>query len=105
MDKCATCHYLSSEDRSGPGWEDITSKRSASWLMNFLTNTDDMSRVDPELQKQIKKYKMTMPELGLTEKEARSLLEFMRMNDRGMVSRERELPDQCMHTGPRKRKN
>jgi mono/diheme cytochrome c family protein len=99
MQKCASCHDLSDKIIVGPGWQDITKRRELVWLMNLMTNTEEMLEKDPELKKQIVKFKSQMPDFGLTEKEARAILEFMRKNDKGEIQRERDLPSACKHIG------
>jgi hypothetical protein len=79
--KCASCHKLTDEVSIGPGWKDITNKRSPEWLMNLMTNTEEMLKMDPSLIDQVKKYGVSMPDPQLTEEDARSILEFMRSVD------------------------
>lgn len=99
MQKCASCHDLSDKIIVGPGWEGITARRELIWLMNLMTNTEEMLERDPELKRQIEKFKTQMPDFGLTENEARAILEFMRKNDKGEVERDRVLPSACKHIG------
>lgn len=99
MQKCASCHHLSTEVIVGPGWDGITKRRHSAWLMNLMTNTEEMLEKDPELKRQIAEYKSQMPDFGLTGSEARAILEFMRENDKGSVDRDRELPSVCKHIG------
>lgn len=101
MLKCASCHDLSDKIIVGPGWHEITKRRDLAWLMNLMTNTEEMLEKDPELKRQIDTFKTQMPDFGLTEKEALAILEFMRMNDSGLVERERILPSACKHIGRR----
>lgn len=49
--------------------------------MNMMTNTTEMLEKDPELKKQIEKYKVQMPELSTSDEDARAILEYMRQND------------------------
>lgn len=99
MQKCASCHDLSDKIIVGPGWKGITARRELIWLMNLMTNTEEMLERDPELKRQIEKFKTQMPDFGLTENEARAILEFMRKNDKGEVERDRVLPSACKHIG------
>lgn len=79
--KCQPCHKLSEEKLVGPGWKDITKKRSAVWIMNMITNTDYMLDKDPEAQKLLELCMVRMPNQNLTLEEARHVLEFQRSND------------------------
>src|SRR4051794_25851156 len=40
--KCGACHKLTDEKLVGPGWKGVTDRRKPEWIMNFLTNTDEM---------------------------------------------------------------
>lgn len=79
--KCGACHKLSSEKLVGPGWKGVTERHSPSWVMNFITNTDEMISKDPEVQAQLEICLVRMPNQNLSDADARSLLEFMRKND------------------------
>ena len=79
--KCASCHKLSDEKLVGPGWKDVTKRRTAEWIMNFATNTDEMLSKDPEAMAQLEICLVRMPNQGLTDDDARHIYEFMRKND------------------------
>lgn len=79
--KCSSCHKTSSEKLVGPGWEGVTKRRAPEWIMNFITNPDPMIDKDPEVQAQLEICLVRMPNQGLSDDEARHLLEFMRQND------------------------
>lgn len=49
--------------------------------MNFITNPDPMINVDPELQKQLELCLVRMPNQGLTDADARNIVEYMREID------------------------
>lgn len=79
--KCASCHKLTDEKLVGPGWKGVTTRRQPVWLMNFITNPDPMIDKDPTVQAQLELCLVRMPNQGLTDDEARDILEFMRKND------------------------
>ncbi len=79
--KCSSCHKTSSEKLVGPGWEGVTKRRAPEWIMNFITNPDPMIDKDPEVQAQLEICLVRMPNQGLSDDEARHILEFMRQND------------------------
>jgi len=79
--KCASCHKLTDEKLVGPGWKGVTQRRKPQWIMNFITNPDQMIDKDPELQAQLELCMVRMPNQNLTDEEARKVLEFMRQND------------------------
>lgn len=79
--KCASCHKTTDEKLVGPGWSGVTTRHSAPWIMNFITNPEPMIDKDPELQAQLEICLVRMPNQSLTDDDARKLLEFMRQND------------------------
>lgn len=79
--KCGSCHKLSDERLVGPGFKGVTERRTGTWMMNFLTNTDEMIDLDPELQAQLEICMVRMPNQNLTDEDARSIYEFLRKND------------------------
>lgn len=79
--KCASCHKFTDERLVGPGWKDVTKRRTPEWLMNFITNPDPMLDKDPEAQAMLELCLVRMPNQNLTDDEARGILEFMRKND------------------------
>lgn len=79
--KCSSCHKLTDERLVGPGWKEVTKRNTADWIMNFMTNTDEMLNKDPKAQAQLEICLVRMPNQNLTDEDARSLYEFMRKND------------------------
>lgn len=79
--KCAACHRLTDEKLVGPGWKGVTSRRTAEWIMNFSTNTDEMITSDPAAQAMLEECMVRMPNQSLSDKDARDVYEYMREND------------------------
>lgn len=79
--KCFSCHKASDEMLVGPGWKDVTKRRTPHWLMNFITNPDPMIDKDPAVQEQLEQCLVRMPNQNLQEDEARGIVEYMRRND------------------------
>ena len=79
--KCSACHKLTAEKLVGPGWLGVTTRHEPVWIMNFVTNTDEMITKDPAAQAQLEICMVRMPNQSLSDDDARSLLEFMRKND------------------------
>ena len=79
--KCQSCHKLTDEKLVGPGWKGVTSRHSAEWIMNFITNTDEMLNKDPKAQAQLEICLVRMPNQNLSDDDARALYEFQRKND------------------------
>lgn len=79
--KCSSCHKLTDEKLVGPGWKGVTSRFQAAWILNFITNTDEMINKDPKAQAQLEICLVRMPNQNLSDDEAKGLYEFMRKND------------------------
>ena len=79
--KCSACHKLNSEKLVGPGWLGVTERRKPEWIMNFVTNTDEMIDKDPHAQALLQECLVKMPNQHLSDEDARNVLEFMRKND------------------------
>jgi len=79
--KCSACHKLTNEKLVGPGWAGVTTRHEPVWIMNFVTNTDEMINKDPSAQAQLEICLVRMPNQNLSDEDARNLLEFMRKND------------------------
>lgn len=79
--KCSSCHKLTDERLVGPGWKGVTTRHKPEWIMNFVTNTDDMLDKDPKAQAMLEICMVRMPNQNLSDDQAREILEFMRKND------------------------
>ncbi len=79
--KCLSCHKLTGERIVGPGWKGVTERRTPEWIMNFITNTDEMLSKDPESQAMLEICMVRMPNQNLSDEDARAVLEYMRKND------------------------
>lgn len=79
--KCASCHRLTEEKLVGPGWKGVTSRHKPEWIMNFVTNVDEMLDKDPKAQAQLEICLVRMPNQNLSDDDARNVYEYMRKND------------------------
>jgi mono/diheme cytochrome c family protein len=79
--KCFACHKLTTEKLVGPGWKGVTDRRTPEWILNFITNTEVMLDKDLVAQSDLVTCVVRMPSQGLTDEQARQMLEFMRKND------------------------
>lgn len=79
--KCSSCHKLDGTKVVGPGWKDVTKRRKPEWIMNFITNVDEMLNKDPEAMAMLEECLVRMPNQNLSEQDARNVLEYMRQND------------------------
>lgn len=76
--KCFICHELV-QKKIGPPLRDITEERTPEYIMNLMLNSVQMQKEDPKLKVLIKKYNnVIMPDPGLNQTQARSVLEYLR---------------------------
>jgi mono/diheme cytochrome c family protein len=76
--QCRVCHSLGADRVIGPGLEDISERRDRAWLVAFITAPDRMvADGDPIATELFEEYQIPMPNLGLTEAQAESILDFL----------------------------
>ena len=79
--KCSSCHKITDEKLVGPGWKGVTQRHKPEWILNFITNPDEMIDKDPKAQAMLELCMVRMPNQNLKDEDARALYEFMRKND------------------------
>lgn len=75
--KCAACHKME-ERYVGPALGGVTERRSPAYLVNMIVNPDGMYTKHPEARKLLAEYMTQMPNLGVTQEEARKMVEYLR---------------------------
>ncbi len=77
--KCSACHRL---DRRyvGPALGQVTQRRTPTYVMNMILNPTEMTQKHPVAHQLLATLMTQMPNLGLTEAEARAVLEYLRKN-------------------------
>ncbi|WP_018479205.1 c-type cytochrome [Pontibacter roseus] len=79
--KCSACHTLTDQKVVGPGLLGVTERRKSEWIMNMVINPEEMTKKDPTAKKLLAEHLTQMTNQDISEKDARALLEFMRLND------------------------
>ncbi len=75
---CTACHKAN-EKFIGPAPAGIMTRRSPEWIMNMILNPEAMVREDPIAKQLLVEYNMApMANQGLTEDQARKILEYFR---------------------------
>lgn len=74
---CTACHKPY-ERFIGPAQEGALERRSPEWIMNMIINPDKMLQEDPLAMALLEEFKSPMTNQGITEDEARALLEYIR---------------------------
>lgn len=79
---CTACHHATAEKLIGPGLKGITKIRTPEWILNMITNPLQMTQQDPVAHELFTEFNQTqMTNQGLTDEQARDVLEFLRQND------------------------
>ncbi len=78
--KCAACHTIGGGRRIGPDLRGVLERRQTDWLVRWITRPDQMLvEKDPVALKLLaESNQISMPNLGVTEPEARALLDYIR---------------------------
>jgi cytochrome c oxidase subunit 2 len=78
--KCSACHTIGGGNQVGPDLSGVTQRRPEDWLLRFITAPDKLiAAKDPTATALVKQFnQIVMPNLGLTDGEARSLLDHLR---------------------------
>jgi protein SCO1/2 len=81
---CGACHTIGRGDRIGPDLRGVTSTRDRAWLSRFIIEPDKvMAERDPIALSLLARYKVRMPNLGLTRHDAADLIEYLEEQGRG----------------------
>lgn len=75
--KCVACHSIGAGNRVGPDLQGVTKRRSEQWLLRMITAPESLiAEGDPTVTALVRQFnQIVMPNLGLSETEARAVLE------------------------------
>ena len=79
--KCTACHKLDKR-RVGPALSGVTTRRTPEWIMNMAMNPIEMTAKDPIAKALLAEYSTQMAFMGITETEARAILEYLRTKEK-----------------------
>ncbi|WP_423147154.1 c-type cytochrome [Rubrolithibacter danxiaensis] len=79
--KCSSCHKTTNEKLVGPGLKDVTKRREPEWIMNMITNPQEMTQKDAVAKALFEKHLVQMTFQNVSDDETRQILEFFREND------------------------
>ena len=76
--KCKACHTIGGGRLVGPDLRGVTSNRDTEWLVRFITTPDKViAGGDSIAQQLVQQYSFAMPNLGLTEGDAKAVLAYI----------------------------
>jgi len=75
--KCAACHSIGAGARVGPDLQGVRERRPEQWLLRMITSPETLiAEGDPTVTALVRQFKqIVMPNLGLSETDARAVLE------------------------------
>lgn len=79
--KCAACHKTTADKVVGPGLLGVTTRRSAAWILNMITNPEEMTKQDPQAQALLAEHLTQMTNQDVNDDDALALLNYLRQND------------------------
>lgn len=74
---CIACHQLDKR-MVGPALGNVMNMRAPEWVMNMILDPDTMLQEDPVAKALLDIYIAPMANMGLTEEEAREVVEYLR---------------------------
>ena len=75
--KCSACHKL--DDRYvAPPLRDVTERRTPTFILNMMLNSFEMTQKHPVVRELLAEYYTPMTDQGLTEEDARAVLDYLR---------------------------
>lgn len=79
---CQACHSIGKGDMVGPDLQGVTQRRDTAWLVQFITQPDVvLASGDTVAQELLQKYGVPMPNLGITDAQAQSLIAYLEAPD------------------------
>jgi mono/diheme cytochrome c family protein len=75
--KCSACHKMG-EKYVGPALGEVTKRRSPAFIMNMILNPQEMVERHPVAKQLLAEHMTFMPNQGLTQDQARQVLEYLR---------------------------
>jgi mono/diheme cytochrome c family protein len=75
--KCVLCHKMT-ERYVGPALGEVTQRRTAAYIMNMVLNPEEMYTKHPVARQLLAEHMTQMPNLSLTQDQARELVEYLR---------------------------
>jgi mono/diheme cytochrome c family protein len=77
-ERCVACHTVGKGDMVGPDLKGVTARRDHAWLVRWIVAPDQvLAAGDPIAAESLKKYGLPMPNLGVTEAEAGTLVAYL----------------------------
>ena len=78
---CTACHAWGKR-LTGPDLKDVTKRRTQVWMEHQILHPDVMTKTDPIAHDLFAQFALQMPKQGLTEAEAKQVIEYLKKRDK-----------------------
>ena len=79
--KCLACHSLGGGDKLGPDLLGVSKRHDAAWLTRWLKSPEQMLQTDPTAKAMLDRWKIPMPNQGLTDQEIKGYIAYFKWAD------------------------
>ena len=82
--KCLACHSVGGGDKLGPDLYGTTRRHDDVWLARWLKSPEQMMQTDPTAKAMLAKWKIPMPNQGLTDAEIKQYIAYFKWADQNV---------------------
>jgi nitrite reductase (NO-forming) len=82
--KCLACHSIAGGDKLGPDLHGVTKHHDDAWLTRWLKSPEQMLQTDPMAKAMLDRYKVPMPNQGLSDEEIKQYLAYFKWADQNL---------------------
>lgn len=79
--KCLACHGVGEGGKPGPDLLGVTKRQNDEWLRRWLKSPEELLKTDPYAKEMLAKWKLPMPNQGLTDAEVQQLIRYFHWFD------------------------
>jgi nitrite reductase (NO-forming) len=85
--KCLACHSIAGGDKLGPDLFGVTKRHDEAWLSRWLKSPEQMLQTDPVAKALLDKWKIPMPNQGLSDEEIKQYIAYFKWADQNLQPR------------------
>ena len=82
--KCLACHSIGGGDKLGPDLIGTTKRNDEAWLTRWLKSPEQMMQTDAKAKAMLEKWKIPMPNQGLSDAEIKQYLAYFKWADQNV---------------------
>ena len=97
--KCLACHSIGGGDKLGPDLYGVSKHNSDAWLAKWLKSPEQMLQTDVHAKSLLDKYKLPMPNQGLSDEEIREFITYFKWADTNLTTAKGPAPVAGMGPG------